>query len=247
MNSRKKYVHADLFIGSFFLALCFPHPWHTLSQTNLKCDRLVWSRLKILHHTRVLDLTQEVFTDSNVIVCPFNQFPSVPLSTYALFDPQALSELTSVHFCVARHQTRMTRSSRLFDNRFHWCVNSHQQPLRMQELNAENPAINVFHKVHDCNVSAHILLNFMWFSQICTASIGKNKLGKVNSAPGWVFCEERLGGQPEGTRHTAHTVSLWLASGFTMKRLAPPVSCTVSLCWMLQPGDAQHKDPTVRT
>ena len=168
MNSRKKYVHADLFIGSFF-SLSVSRTCDTLVSDNLKCDRLIWSRLKILHHTRVLDLTQEVFTDSDVIVCPFNQFPSVPLSTYALFDPQALSELTSVHFCVARHQTRMTRSSRLFDNRFHWCVNSHQQPLRMQELNAENQQSNVFHKVHDCNVSAHILLNFMWFWWTCTA------------------------------------------------------------------------------
>ena len=37
--------------------------------------------------------------------------------------------------------------------------------------------------------------------------IGNNKLGKVSSAPGWFFFEEGVGGQPEGTRHTAHAVS----------------------------------------
>ena len=34
----------------------------------------MWSRLKILHHTRVLDLTQEVFTDNDIIVFKFPQF-----------------------------------------------------------------------------------------------------------------------------------------------------------------------------
>ena len=37
---------------------------------------------------------------------------------------------------------------------------------------------------------------------------GNNKLGKVSSAPGWIFFEKGFGAQPEGTRHTAHAVSL---------------------------------------
>ena len=51
----------------------------TLYQTTQKRDCLLWSRLKILHHIRVFDLTQEVFKDNDIIVCPFSQLPFGPV------------------------------------------------------------------------------------------------------------------------------------------------------------------------
>ena len=63
--------------------------------------------------------------------------------------------------------------------------------------------------MHDCNVGAKSLLNFMWFWSICTALMETTTWAKlVQRWAGFFFFEEGVGVQPEGTRHTAHAVSL---------------------------------------
>ena len=68
-NASARMCSSNLFSRFFVL-----RTRDTFVSDNLKCDCLLWSGLKILHHIRVPDLTQEVFTDNDIIVCPDNQF-----------------------------------------------------------------------------------------------------------------------------------------------------------------------------
>ena len=185
MNSSEEIPSMRICSSDLFSRSLFPAPVIHFVSDNLKCDRLMWSRLKILHHTRVLDLTQEVFTDRDIIVCPFNQFPSLPLSTYALFDPQALSELSPF----------LRRASPDKDDS--------QFPLVWQPI----PLVRQFSSTTSQNArikrrktsnptsftSCMIVMSVPIF---CCISCGfgrfvqrnwENILGKVNSGPGWVF------------------------------------------------------------
>ena len=132
----RKNVRADLFIGSFFSLSVFHTRDTLLSQTTWNVTALCGLDSKSSTTSTFLILPKRSSL-TMTFVCPFSQFPracrsthehhrSVPFSTNALFEQQAVSELTWVLFCVARPQTRMTRSSRLFDKRFHWCASDSQ-------------------------------------------------------------------------------------------------------------------------
>ena len=170
---------SDLFSRCLFSA-----PVTHCVSDNLKCDRLMWSGLKILHHIHVLDRTQEVFTDNDIIVCPVSPFHFGPVDrhmntivrclfrqTLSLNHKPRLNSLGSL-FCVARHQTRMTRSSRLFDKRFRWCASDSQTSFFASLFHFSSISTSLIL----CSFprwAAHTLLTLMVFESILRLFLSK--------------------------------------------------------------------------
>ena len=77
--------------------------------------------------------------------------------------------------------------------------------------------------------------------------IGNNKLGKVSSAPGWVFFEEG-GGSADGG-HKAHRTYCSIVTGQRFHNETACATCELHRVFVLTvaAGDAQHKDPTLKS
>ena len=127
----------------------------------------MWSGLKILHHIHVLDFTQEVFTDNDIIVCPFSQFPFGPVDRHMNTTVRCLFQQT----LSLNHKPCPNPLGSIFSQfPLVWQAN----PLvRIRQSNVLLRLSSISTSLILCSFPAHTLLTLMVFEPILRLFLSK--------------------------------------------------------------------------